>query len=242
MATTDAWARHYGHLKGEERFRLQIEALAREDLVEQGRLTDSCPVVTVRCEDPEFRRRMHISFNAAALAAFDIRLGLAKIRLAHDFARDSGIFARRPVLLAEAAFLCGRAHGHWEAGAVEDLDMPSPQDLAEQVKASPFLGEQLRELRQVALEEVEGVTETMLEITCIAYAGDVLTTWDGFGRFCRGTLGLEPLTMMRAWGLMEQDPAEWVRAIFPEAAPRVSDAEEYGERMASSWRRRFGGD
>ena len=241
MATTDAWARHYGHLKGEERFRLQIEALAREDLVEQGRLTDSCPVVTVRCEDPEFRRRMHISFNAAALAAFDIRLGLAKIRLAHDFARDSGIFARRPVLLAEAAFLCGRAHGHWEAGAAGDLVMPSPQDLAEQVKACPFLGEQLRELHQVALEEVEKLTELMLELTGQAFAEDVLTTWDGFGLFCRGTLNLEPMTLMRAWRLMDQNPAEQVLAIFEDVAPREKDAREYGERMARTWRGRFGG-
>lgn len=52
----------------------------------------------------------------------------------------------------------------------------------------------------------------MLELSGGAYAEDVLTYWDGFGQFCRGTLGLEPLTVMRAWHLMESDPGEWVRA------------------------------
>ena len=69
---------------------------------------------------------------------------------------------------------------------------------------------------------------------------EVLTRWEGFGRFCRGTLELEPMTVMRAWGLMHEDPDEEVRAAYPSAEADDGAAAAEADEMARRWSGRFG--
>ena len=71
------------------------------------------------------------------------------------------------------------------------------------------------------------------------HAGEVLTRWEGFGRFCRQTLGMEPLTVMRAWGLMEDDPAEVVRQVCPDVMADEVQAEERSAALLRPWVERF---
>jgi hypothetical protein len=65
--------------------------------------------------------------------------------------------------------------------------------------------------------------------------------WDGFGRFCREALEMEPLTLVRAYGLQRDDPAAEVLAIYPDAKPDEAEAGRWAEQWCRGWDRRFDG-
>jgi hypothetical protein len=56
-----------------------------------------------------------------------------------------------------------------------------------------------------------------------ADAVELLSQWEGFARFCREALRVEPLVLLLALGLGHGDPAAEVRAAYPDAA--VDEAE-----------------
>jgi hypothetical protein len=68
---------------------------------------------------------------------------------------------------------------------------------------------------------------------------EALSQWEGFGRFCRRHLGVEPLALLRAYGLGAEDPAAEVLAAFPDANADEAKAEERALHWAGEWERRF---
>ena len=63
--------------------------------------------------------------------------------------------------------------------------------------------------------------------------------WAGFAGFCRETLSVEPLTLVRTYGLQPEDPAEEVRAKYSEAVPDEEEATQLAAQWTRSWGRRF---
>lgn len=58
-------AKAYPQLSADERFRLFMQAVARDDGQEQDRLNNTCPQKTYRCDDIGYtRRKMHFMFLA----------------------------------------------------------------------------------------------------------------------------------------------------------------------------------
>ena len=51
-----------------------------------------------------------------------------------------------------------------------------------------------------ALRRSDQMAEVVQEAAGEEHGVEVLTRWEGFERFCRDTLGMEPPTVMRAWG------------------------------------------
>jgi hypothetical protein len=68
---------------------------------------------------------------------------------------------------------------------------------------------------------------------------EALSQWEGFGRFCRAQLGVEPLTLVAAYGLGSDDPAAEVLATVPDAKADEARAEEQAVHWAGEWERRF---
>ena len=169
-----------------------------------------------------------------------MRAGLAQLRLAKSFREMSGHFAAGPVRLAEAAFLFGRSYGHWEAGAVDDVDLPEGQELVAQLRANPDLGQQPAELRAVAARGAQQVADLFHAAVGQAHAADLLSQWEGFGRFCRQELGVEATILLSAFGLGsggDEDPAAEVLAGCPGARPDDDAAASWAEQWTRLWRR-----
>ena len=61
------------------------------------------------------------------------------------------------------------------------------------------------------------LAEVVKEAAGEEHAVEVLKRWEGFGRFCRSKLRLEPLTVTRAWELTDVNPAEVSRQVYPDA-------------------------
>ena len=70
------------------------------------------------------------------------------------------------------------------------------------------------------------VAKAVQESIGIGVGVEALSQWEGFGRFCRKHLGVEPLTLLRAYGLGKEDPAAEVLAIYPDAKADEAKAEE----------------
>jgi hypothetical protein len=216
-----------------------IEAMARGDEVECDRLEDSCPRGLYRCEDPSFRDRMRRAYMIAATVVLNMREGLVRIRMAEALRQHVPQMAVGPAKVAEVAFLYGREYGKWEAGAIEQIDLPEREKLEAEIAANPELKEQLDQLREAVEECVGGVLDEVRGLIGTAHPTEVLSMWNGFGEFCRDALGVDPLTVVRAYGLQQVDPTVDVLTAYPDAVPDTAEAARWATDRARSWANRF---
>jgi hypothetical protein len=223
----------YETLSGPERFALMIEAMARKDEAECDRLEDSCPKRVYRCDDTDFRYRMRRAYHITAAVCLNMRAGLARIRMAQTFLELREHFAGPTALVARVVFLYGRAHARWELGACESVGLPDAQALAAEVRANPDLKNQLAEMREVAGEATRKVAETLHAAVGEADAVDLLSQWEGFGRFCRERLDASAVTAVAAFVSGPGDAAADLAAAFP--GTRYDEAQ--AARWAAEWSR-----
>jgi hypothetical protein len=127
----------------------------------------------------------------------------------------------------------------WECGAIEQVELPDLAELKAEVRDRPDLKEQLKELRDCACESVRRVAEAVRESIGMGVGVEALSQWEGFGRFCRRQLGVGPLTLLAAYEMGAEDPAEEVLAVFPDAKADEARAEERAVHWAREWERRF---
>jgi hypothetical protein len=83
------------------------------------------------------------------------------------------------------------------------------------------------------------VAEAIQEVIGIDVGVEALSQWEGFGRFCRRCLGVEALTLLRAYELGKEDPAAEVLATYPDAKFDEARAAERERHWAGEWERRF---
>ena len=237
----DPLARNYHVLTPAERFSLALEAMARGDDPEFKRLQDTCPKLLYEHNDAEYRDRLQRAYLIALLACLNLRPHLALIRGTVVFREQHKLYARGPTLVATAAFLYGREYGRWECGAIEQIPMIDPEQTAALIKDRPDLKERIEELGECAAESVLHVADGMKEVVGIGCGVEALSQWEGFGRFCRGHLSVEPLTLLHAYGIDWEDPAAEVLASHPDAKVDEAIAAHWEGNWAREWGRRFEG-
>jgi hypothetical protein len=129
---------------------------------------------------------------------------------------------------------------HAACGAIEQIGLPDQKAMAAEMKRRPDLRDQIRDVKEIAADSVKRVAEELKCAMGEAHAVEVLSQWEGFGRFCRKHLGREPLTEVRAWRLGDDDPAAEVVAAYPEATVDEAKAAHWEANWAREWERRFG--
>ena len=223
----------YEQLTALERFGLMIEAMAREDEVEADRLEDTCPQLVYRCEDAAFRDRVRRAYGIASMVALNMRAGLTRIRMAEAFRATASGFASPVAKLALAAFCCGRACGREETA----LSLMDPAVIANELTSNEAMAVYAAEIRVVSGEVMRRVADSLHHAVGQAEASDLLSQWEGFGRFCRETLNLAPLVVFDAFGLGNEDPGEKVRAAWPEVVAVNTEVTRWAEQWTRSWGR-----
>src|SRR4028119_1423587 len=83
--------------------------------------------------------------------------------------------APAPLRAAVAGMMVGRTYGHWEAGAVEELRLMSPDELTAELKENDYLREQVGELRGVVDLAMKRVAETVQYAVGEMHATDLLS-------------------------------------------------------------------
>lgn len=197
--------RHYDKLTPEERFRLDVLAMARGDKQESERLVSSCPKFSYTMTDNAFSGRW--------LAVMDITLRVY-VWMAEHMDRMTALEAVRAVLPLQADYARDRmrdayVEGH-RAGARQAWrgEGPAPE--------WPLDGIDEAEVDRLA-GLASSIVPEILDGLERREAAEALNLWHGFGAFCGDVLGL--------------GAAKVLTVVLEPVAGRVEDLEATAERL-----------
>ena len=118
------------------------------------------------------------------------------------------------------------APARWEANGGECEDLPSRAALAAELERCRTSRHSSRSSRASRSWRWNSWADTLKYAIGVANAADLLSQWEGFGRFCRQNFAVEPLTLLRALRLGEKDPASEVLAVYSDAKVDEAKAAE----------------
>jgi hypothetical protein len=239
MSTKKGLGRLYDRLSPEERFRLNVLALARGDEEESERLTATCPRRGYAMYDWGFVGRWEAARELALLTYVDVVRCLEKIKMIDAF---RGLFPYLSTIWQDdvhsAYFdghLAGSRHAWNRSGKAGEPPGWEADEEAER-NADPTIDENLQrwtgEGRYARLEgKLEEMERELLR--------EALTAWLGFAGFCAQEMGLEAKDLVEA---LARPFAEGVRELEElsarhEVEADAEDVEEYMAIMREAWRR-----
>jgi hypothetical protein len=219
MSKTNGVGKLYDRLTPEERFRLDVEAMARGDAEESELLTSTCPRRTYTMTDVGFSGRWDGAIQITTAALMDLRQSTAKLRMVDAFRAVLPYAEQLAQNSAAEAYFEVREDDPSEAGVDDDLERIEAR-IKEDGRLIPELLERLE--RELATEG--------------------LAVWQAFSLFCEEEIGISPEKLLRATFPPALEDVGWFRQLCerPQLEAEAADVEEYHEYMRSHWRRRFG--
>src|SRR5215216_1683111 len=240
MSSKKGLGRLYDRLTPEERFRLDVLALARGDEEESERLTATCPRRGYTMNDWGFVGRWEAARDLSMFAYVDVVRRLDKIRVIAAF---RGLFPYLSTIWEDdvhcAYFdghMAGSRHAWKRSGKTgEPPGWEADEEEAER-NADPAIDEDLRKLTgEGRYARLAGKLEEMER----ELVGEALTAWLGFARYCEQEIGLEAKDLVEA---LARPFAEGARELEELSARHdveadAQDVEEYLAIMTEAWRR-----
>jgi hypothetical protein len=238
MSTKKGLGRLYDRLTPEERFRLDVLAIAREDEEESERLTATCPRRDYTMTDWDFVGRWEAARDLAMLVYMDVARCLDKIKMIAAF---RSLFPYLSTIWQDDVhwvYFDGHKAGSrhawnrsgkageppgWEADE-EEAERNADLTIDEDLQKGTGEGRYARLERKLEEMERELVREA-------------LTAWLGFADFCAQEMGLEAKDLVEA---LARPFAERVRELEELSArhsvgPDAEAVEEYLVLMTEAW-------
>jgi hypothetical protein len=186
-------AKFYAYLTPEERFRLFIEARAREDAGECRNLEKSCPKLICETNDMAYEDLLRASEKITTLVCLDLAPRLIKLRMLMAFSGVLASLRNTCVDEAHSAYFRGRRLGEWARRGTHPKDHPRERQDPD-LGASDDLGKITSRIEEewAVFEGLVGRLEEEMRI-------EVVAVWEAFSKFAREEMGLEPKTLIRAW-------------------------------------------
>src|SRR5215207_10653247 len=240
MSSKKGFSRLYDRLTPEERFRLDILALARGDEEESERLTATCPRRGYTMNDWGFVGRWEAARELAMLAYVDVVRRLDKIKMIAAFRSLFPYLSTISQNDAHLAYFEGHKAGSrhaWNCSGKtgEPPGWEADEEEAER-NADPTIDEDLQKWTgEGRYARLEGKLEEMEH----ELVREALTAWLGFARFCEQEMGLEAKNLVEA---LARPFAEGARDLEELSARHdveadAEGAEEYLAIMSEAWRR-----
>ena len=247
MSKRKGLQRHYDRLDAEERFRLDVLAMAREDTRESERLVSSCPRFSYTMNDIGFAGRWQSAIEITLRIYIPLGEQLAKLGMI-DTLRVFVPYSQ--TLLSDIAFdayFKGHESGSrhtWACVGKSGAPPAWPEDGPEGDLVEPEEEEQDAAIEQDT-DELEVVAEQYdkffpdvldeFERRCVTQA---LSVWAGYGSFCEESVGVsaEKLAAVILAPLVEQieDMKSRVERLGVEAEEGL--VEQIREGLAEAWR------
>ena len=242
--------RHYDKLTGEERFRLDVLAMARGDLKESERLVSSCPRETYTMTARDFGGRWGAVENIALRMYIAINNELAKLQMVDAFREMVPYQQTLSSNMTFGAYHKGHkagSHHAWNYAGKTGYPPAWPEGHDPEEVWEPDEDE-----RDPAMERDEGEIEAELE-TYGKFLPEVLdkmerelatsaySLWEGFSAFCRDVVGVDA---EKVAAVILEPVADRVGGIEARAArlglEMDADAvEKVREGLAEAWRVRL---
>ena len=238
MSTKKGLGRLYDRLTPEERFRLDVLAIARGDEEESERLTATCPRRDYTMTDWDFVGRWEAARDLSMLAYVDVVRRLDKIRVIAAF---RGLFPYLSTIWQDdvhwAYFdghMAGSRHACNRSGKTgEPPGWEADEEEAER-NADPTIDEDLRKLTgEGRYARLAGNLE---EMEC-ELVGEALTAWSGFAHFCEQEIGLEAEKLLEALAKPFAESVQELEELSArhEVEADAEGAEEYLAIMQEAW-------
>jgi hypothetical protein len=195
-------AKLYDQFTPEERFKLDVEAMARGDAEESERLTRTCPRYTYEMNELGFTARWHASLEITAMVCLEMDKHLARLQMLEVFRPT---FPSLKTIMENSgleAYYTGHERGArfaWEkAGKEGDPPGYGPDDELHEREADSDTDAEADDvvMRAEAMEEaVKRQLDTLeWELARIGYSA-----WSAYLTFCEEDMGVEPHKMLIAY-------------------------------------------
>jgi hypothetical protein len=223
----NALHRHYDRLTPEERFRLDVLAMARGDAVESERLVGSCPKLSYRMNDRAFAGRWAGAMDITLRTYIALEKLLSNLQMIDAFRQLVPYAQALSRSVATESYFVGHHHGSLRAWAeAGEVGRPPawPESDAEKPKGAeedPAVGRGMEDLDWKLNKYGELLPEIMDRMER-ELAGDALTLWSGFAAFCAESIGVAAEKILVA--TLQEGPGE-------EAVGRVEGLKERAERL-----------
>ncbi len=239
--------RHYDRLDAQERFRLDVLAMAREDTRESERLVSSCPRLTYTMNDAGFVERWRGAIEITLRIYIPLGEQLAKLQMIDAFR----VFVPYSQTLSSNMVLDAYYKGHesgsrhaWAYAGKSGGPPAWPEDgpagewmEPEEDEQDPAMERDADELEAVAEQYNEFLPEVLdeLERRCVKEAFGI---WTGYAAFCEESAGVgaEKLALVVLTPLGEQIEDMKARAERLGVEPDAGLVEEVREGLAEAWR------
>jgi hypothetical protein len=238
MSTKKGLGRLYDRLSPEERFRLDVLALARGDEEESERLTVTCPCRDYTMYDWEFVGRWEAARELALLAYVDVVRRLDKIKMMGAF---RGLFPYLSYIWQDDvhwAYFDGHRAGNrhaWNRSgkAGEPPGWEADEEEAER-NADPTIDENLqRWTGEGRYARLQGKLEAMER----ELVREALTAWLGFAGFCAQEIGLVAEKLLEAVARPFAERVRGLEELRERHEVDVEGVKEYQAIMTEVWRR-----
>lgn len=245
MSSKNGLGRLYDRLTPDERFRLDMEAMARGDEVEARRLVESCPKRTYTQNDDAFVRRCEAAKDITLCLCIDLlgRLG----RLQTVKALREVLPYGRTVFTSEihTAYLQGHEAGSryawvragkegdppgWMFRELEDGSFETDEEAAD-----PAIEKALEALEK-RLEEAD-IMPPLFEKLEHELALEAAAIWQAFTLFCREELALEPEKLVKVWMEPALSAIEAHREALDKTRAGRKEVEECRHTLGEVWKR-----
>ena len=215
---SDGLSKLYDTLTLDERFRLRVQAWARNDKVDMERIDRSCPGMqySAYCARLEAAGVLTLGVLAELLPK------LAKLRMVSVFREPMAFLEVAAEQAAVSGFLDGYAAG-WQAAGKRGRPPAVTDNKLDAAAARAF--------------RVGGILSEALDRLAAELAVSARTPRDGLAAFCRDDLGLTLDDVLGAWGQPARaELAEHAEALDA-AQPREREIELLGRVLHIAWRR-----
>lgn len=218
MSKGNGLGKLYDKLTPEERFRLDLEAMARGDREESERLTRTCPRRTYVMNDWGFAGRWSLTTELTLRVYARIAQLLERLRLVDAFRTLPPYSNQLTQNIAEEAYFDGHKAGSYKAwNAADKTGRPpgwSEEDEGEE--EDPVIERDLGEL-ETKIEKYGGLLPKILDRFESAATEEALTCWEGFAAFCTDVWRVEAEKLLRV--------------VLEGEAPRVEAMKERAHRL-----------
>jgi hypothetical protein len=223
----------YAAIAPAERFRLLMEARARDDEAEDRRLMKTCPRKTYTMPDLALLDQLEAVDMLALCVCLDLAVPLAKLRMLKAQALLLDYLKNREADLICAGWYDGYCYGRAEGWRLAGMEGEPPE-----------IGDEVGDGEELPLPEDEGPaaqwflgvnSRLIRDLETIA-----LEQWEAFTLFCREDLKLEPETVLEVCMAPALQTVQSALAEMQGVEADPTQVEERRDLLGQLWRRLAG--
>ena len=230
----------YDRLTPEERFKLDVEAMARGDTEESRRLVDTCPRRTYTMNEPRFTWRWDGAIHLTMAMLMDLRQNTGRLRMIDAFRMTLPHLQTLRENDTHHAYFDGHISGSrhaWKA-AGKTGKPPGWEDDDEKAEENrdPEIDEDLG-MMDARNSAVDTWLTDLLDRLERDLASEAITVWTAYLRFCEETVEVEAEKLLKATFKPALEDVRWLEGIAERLGlePEEAAVEKYRAGLAEGW-------